>query len=163
MTLTELDHLYQARLTDFARVATAIAGNVETGLDAVHDAFVACVRNIAAYRGDGSLEAWVWRAVVNSALRKRRDSRPVVAVGDDHGHLDSCEPQGWEDLESIRKAVGDLPERQRLVLFLRYYADLDYQAIADALDIKIGTVGAALNAAHTSLRVSLSKEVLLND
>ena len=51
--------------------------------------------------------------------------------------------------------IADLPERQRLVLFLRYYADLDYRQIADALGIRRGTVGATLNQAHAALRPML--------
>jgi DNA-directed RNA polymerase specialized sigma24 family protein len=51
-----------------------------------------------------------------------------------------------------------LPERQRLVLFLRYYADLDYHTIATALEIADGTVAATLNAAHTTLRKQLEVE-----
>jgi RNA polymerase sigma factor (sigma-70 family) len=50
-----------------------------------------------------------------------------------------------------------LPERQRLALFLRYYADFDYQAIAETLGVSTGTVGAMLNAAHTALRRSLEE------
>jgi DNA-directed RNA polymerase specialized sigma24 family protein len=50
-----------------------------------------------------------------------------------------------------------LPERQRLAVFLRYYADLDYASIAAALGIKGGTVAAALNAAHETLRRSLQE------
>jgi DNA-directed RNA polymerase specialized sigma24 family protein len=45
-----------------------------------------------------------------------------------------------------------------LAVFLRYYADLDYRAIATALGIEVGTVSATLSAAHTALRRSL-KEV----
>ena len=48
--------------------------------------------------------------------------------------------------------VAALPERQRLAVFLRYYADLDYRAIATALAIEPGTVSATLNSAHASLR-----------
>jgi RNA polymerase sigma factor (sigma-70 family) len=40
----------------------------------------------------------------------------------------------------VRAALAGLPERQRLALFLRYYADLDYAAIAEALSISRGTV-----------------------
>jgi DNA-directed RNA polymerase specialized sigma24 family protein len=50
-----------------------------------------------------------------------------------------------------------MPDRQRLVLFFRYYADLDYQAIAATLGITPGTVGATLNAAHAALRRSLEE------
>ena len=54
--------------------------------------------------------------------------------------------------EDIRDALAQLPERQRLVLFLRYFADLDYESIAAALEITSGTVGATLNKAHAALR-----------
>ena len=53
--------------------------------------------------------------------------------------------------------VAGLPERQRLTLFLRYYADLDYEAIAATLGVTTGTVGATLNAAHGALRCSLKE------
>jgi RNA polymerase sigma factor (sigma-70 family) len=53
---------------------------------------------------------------------------------------------------AIHALVAELPERQRLALFLRYYADLDYGAIADALEISGGTVGATLNQARENLR-----------
>ena len=52
-----------------------------------------------------------------------------------------------------------LTERQREVLFLHYYADLDYTTIAEALGISPGTVGATLTAARQTLRDALTKEV----
>jgi hypothetical protein len=55
---------------------------------------------------------------------------------------------------AVIAAIGALPERQRLVLFLRYYADLDHRGIATALGIRPGTVGAALHEAHRSVRNS---------
>ena len=45
-----------------------------------------------------------------------------------------------------------MPERQRLILFLHYYADLDYQTIAEAIDVSTGTVGATLHTARANLR-----------
>jgi RNA polymerase sigma factor (sigma-70 family) len=59
----------------------------------------------------------------------------------------------------LRAAIESLPERQRTVLFLRYFADLDYRAIASVLGVTTGTVGSALNAAHAALRRSLEEEV----
>jgi RNA polymerase sigma-70 factor (ECF subfamily) len=52
-----------------------------------------------------------------------------------------------------------LSERQREVLFLHYYADLDYSTIADALGISPGTVGATLSTARSVLRRALASEV----
>jgi RNA polymerase sigma factor (sigma-70 family) len=55
----------------------------------------------------------------------------------------------------VRRWIAALPERQRLAVFLRYFADLDYQAIATALDVEVGTVSATLAAAHATLRRAL--------
>ena len=57
----------------------------------------------------------------------------------------------------MRALVAALPERQRLVLFLRYYADLDYAAIAEALAISPGTVGATLSQAQRALQRRLEE------
>jgi RNA polymerase sigma factor (sigma-70 family) len=59
--------------------------------------------------------------------------------------------------EDVRAAVAGLPERQRLAVYLRYYADLDYESIAAALGVKPGTVAATLNAAHSRLRGRLEE------
>jgi RNA polymerase sigma factor (sigma-70 family) len=45
--------------------------------------------------------------------------------------------------------LAALPERQRTVVFLRYFADLGYRTIAETLDVEVGTVSATLHAAHT--------------
>ena len=53
--------------------------------------------------------------------------------------------------------LAALPDRQRLAIFLRYYADLDYRAIADVLGVKVGTVSATIAAAHNSLRTRVEE------
>lgn len=150
--LTELEALYRGRFGDFLHVATAIVGNEERAHDAVQDAFASAVRSIEKYRGDGELAAWVWHIVLNAArLERRRGSRrdPTVHEASTNGHVN--------DPTAVRAAIAALPERQRQVLFLRYYADLDYAAIAAALDVSSGTVGATLNQAHAALRTRLEE------
>jgi RNA polymerase sigma factor (sigma-70 family) len=153
-SLREIERLYRTRLGDFVRVAAAITGSVESGQDAVHDGFVAAVKGRRRYRGVGTIEAWVWRAVVTSALKARR-RRPQPGSGD---VADVPSPNGTGDeYAEIRALVALLPDRQRFILFLRYYADLDYGAIATALDLSPGTVGATLHAAHATLRERLQE------
>ena len=53
-----------------------------------------------------------------------------------------------EEQESPYILMGKDPQRQREIVFLHYYADLDYASIAEALEISPGTVGATLNAAR---------------
>jgi DNA-directed RNA polymerase specialized sigma24 family protein len=143
--LDELEALYRAKLPEFRRVAAGIAGDRELGRDAVQEAFASAVRRRRDYRGSGSLEAWVWRIVVNAArdARRRQGASPPHEPAT-NGH-------------SPVLPLDLLTERQREIVFLHYYADLDYAAIAAALAISAGTVGATLNAARRTLRQALEE------
>ena len=159
--LQALESLYRNHYGDFVRTASAITNSRETGKDAVHDAFVAAVRKRRSYRADGTLEAWVWAIVVRAAMRRRRRAEEIqfATPVDDAVWNDS---QGEDAYAGVRGAIAALPKRQRLVLFLRYYADLDYRTIANLAGIRIGTVGAELHAARAALR-SYVEEVECRD
>jgi DNA-directed RNA polymerase specialized sigma24 family protein len=61
--------------------------------------------------------------------------------------------------ERVRRAFGGAPGAgQRLVLFLRYFADLDYAAIGHVMHVRPGTVAAALNAGRTAVKETLERE-----
>src|SRR6185436_20414266 len=136
--LGELEALYRARHSHFVRVARAITGDPERASEAVQDAFADAVRARARFRGDGALEAWVWRAVVNAARKSLR--RPLVEARRAVDEQTAIELDAPPATRALAPLVVQLPERQRLVVFLRYYADLDYRTIAEALDVEVGTV-----------------------
>lgn len=145
----ELEVLYRERLPEFTRAAAAIAGDEESGRDAVQEAFVRALRKRRRFRGEGNLEAWVWRIVVNAARdasRRRRRKLGAALLVETRA-------------DELGLPLELLTERQREVLFLHYYADLDYTTIAHALSISPGTVGATLSAARQTLRGALTKEV----
>src|SRR6266542_3672459 len=125
--------------------------------EAVHDAFVRALRHRRGFDERGSLDAWLWRIVVNEARRRRSVER--AAPLSPPSLLDSAAvaatANGHRESGAVEAIVAGLPERQRLVLFLRYYADLDYDAIATALGVKPGTVAATLHAARAALRRQL--------
>jgi RNA polymerase sigma-70 factor (ECF subfamily) len=145
-----LEELYRRRFNDFLRIARAITHDDALAHDAVQEAFARALRS-TRYRGEGSPEAWVWGILFNVARSSLRgtaaptDQEPVT------------KPPSEEPGSDFRLWISALPERQRLVVFLRYWADLDYAAIARALEIEIGTVSATLNAAHTTLRRALEE------
>ena len=107
------------------------------------------MRERASFRGEGSIEAWLWRIVVNAARNYRRSEREHAELPADLARRENGTRP--DHARRVAAAVAVLPERQRSVLFLRYYADLDYQTIAAALEIAPGTVGATLHAARESL------------
>jgi RNA polymerase sigma-70 factor (ECF subfamily) len=150
--LRELEQLYRADFPRFLHVARAIIGDRERALEATQDAFVGLVKNRDAFRGEGPLEAWAWRSVVNAAKNATR--RPLVEVGRINEEPVYVVPETVAELAPL---IAALPERQRHAVFLRYYADLDYRAISIALDIEVGTVSATLAAAHAGLRKKIGK------
>jgi len=154
--VSEIESVYRSRYREFLRVATAIVGDEATAHDAVQDAFAQALKQRASFRGDGPLEAWIWRVVVNAARGARRRQVARREVPEDADATASTNGEG-RDESGVRAWVAALPERQRLVVYLRYYADLDYRAIATVLEIEVGTVSATLSAAHRALRRSLEE------
>ena len=149
----DLARLYRERGPAFAAVASGICGDL--GADAVQDAFVRALRRIGGFRARGSLEAWMWKIVVNEARRRAGAGGAVV----DPAVCAAGEAVPVRDVDArVRSIVAGLPERQRAVVFLRYYADLDEAAIARALGIRRGTVAATLHHAHARVRTLLAEE-----
>jgi RNA polymerase sigma-70 factor, ECF subfamily len=153
----EIEEVYRRRYGKFLRVAVAILRDEQLAEETVHDAFVRALRHRRGFRERGTLEGWLWRIVVNEARRRRSIEQRVplspLAIGG--GSAPVAATNGHRDSGALMAIVAALPDRQRLALFLRYYADLDYAAIAAALGVKPGTVAASLNAAHAALRRQL--------
>ena len=121
---------YRDNYPRYLRIAVAILADADRGPDAVQEAFARALRSRRDLRRLRNLDGWLWRTLVNVCLVEKR--RPVGsdwhgAESETNGHV--------EELREVRAMIAALPERQRLVLFLRHYADLDYEQIAEALRI----------------------------
>jgi RNA polymerase sigma-70 factor (ECF subfamily) len=152
---TALERLYRERYVAFRNGLAPVVGTYEEARDVVQEAFARALRARRDFRGEGSLEAWVWRIALRVALEKRRRRT-------DEAPFESFDPQLVEperDAE-LAAALRRLPPRKRLVVFLRYFADLSYAEIAELVEISEGTVAAMLSQARTTLFEQLSvKEV----
>lgn len=150
-----LEAIYRRSFCRFLRVALAIVGDRETATDVVQEAFAKAIQARFQFAGNSAPEAWVWTIVVSLARERVRRDRRRPAVPDESELRQSSDAEArWPEL---RAAVASLPERQRLAVFLRHYADMDYEQIAAVLGIARGTVAASLNAAHTTLRKEISE------
>jgi RNA polymerase sigma-70 factor, ECF subfamily len=143
----QIESLYRARFAQFVRVARAVSGDGDAALEAVQEGFADALRHAGQWAGRGPLEGWVWRCVVNRARKVR--PRPALEP-----LLDERRGDGGHHDFDLGVRIAALPERQRLVVFLRYFADLGYREIAAALGIETGTVSATLHAAHANLRAA---------
>lgn len=153
-TAAEIEALYRARSQAFLYSATAFLRDGEAALDVVQEGFAIALRRRGSFRGEASLETWLWRIVLNLARDRQRSlQRQPFTEMPDLAEEAVADPTS-DDLPS---SLLLLPERQRLAVFLRYYADMSYAQIAEALGVKRGTVAASLHAAHAALRQQLEE------
>jgi RNA polymerase sigma-70 factor (ECF subfamily) len=146
-TVEAIEELYRSRYASYRGGVAALTG-YDTARDVVQEAFAQALRDRKDYRGDGSLAAWVWRIAFRTALRMKQGGGRELTL--DEIVETAPVPQAERDPE-LAEAVRGLAPRRRLVVYLRYFADLPYADIASLLDISEGTVAATLAQAHAEL------------
>lgn len=143
--------LYRERYGRFRDGLATITGSYDTAHDVVQDAFAQALVKRGRFRGEGSLEGWVWRIAFRLALKERGRGRGST----DYFEPSVVDPQRDPDLA---EALQRLPAQKRTIVFLHYFADLSYGEIARICAISEGTVGAALSQARSTLREALERE-----
>ena len=147
---SDLEDLYRRRHGAFQVMLASVTGSVDSARDVVQEAFAQALRDRDAFRGEGSLEGWVWRIAFRVAIGST-GSRELV--------VDELPEVAFVDARSdpaLAAAVRGLPPQRRMAIFLRYFADLSYTEIGEVLGIAEGTVAATLSQAHQHLRDALS-------
>lgn len=155
LPLAGIEEIYRASYRRFLRVALAMVGDRDLADDAVQETFARAVRSRAELRDASKLDAWLWSTLTNVCRDEwRRSARSTESLEPHEMSGNGSRP----DHGDLRAAIAGLPDRQRTMLFLRHYADLDYERIAGALGVERGTVAATLHAAHASLREAMKEE-----
>lgn len=149
---SELEALYRRRHGAFRAMLTSVTGDIDSARDVVQEAFAKALRKQDDFRRDGSLEGWVWRIAFRVALDLRGTRELTV---DELPEVSFIEPTRDPELHA---AVQALSPQRRMIVFLRYFADLGYEEIAEVLGIAPGTVAAALSQAHAQLGAHLRPE-----
>jgi RNA polymerase sigma-70 factor (ECF subfamily) len=148
-----IEELYRQRYGRFRDGVATITGDCESARDVVQEAFARALRKRRSFRGEGSLEAWVWRIALRTA-REHVGRRPGVSL---NGSVAAALNEPHRD-PALAEALQALPPKRRLIVFLRYFADLSYAQIAEVCGVSEGTVGATLAQARAALEAALEEE-----
>jgi RNA polymerase sigma-70 factor (sigma-E family) len=137
------------------RTAWLLTGDHHTAHDLVQAALVKTYLAWPRVRPEGAL-AYARKVLVNERTDtwRRRRKEVVVADAPEPTPEDGTDPVGDRDL--VVRLLSGLPDQQRRVVVLRYYADLSEQAVADLLDISVGSVKSAASRGLASLRAELA-------
>jgi RNA polymerase sigma-70 factor (ECF subfamily) len=154
--MTGLAEWLEEGYSQSVRTAYLILGNRLDAEDAVQDAFLRAWKFRDALAQESSFKPWLYRVVVNSCNSKLRQEIPhrdhrSDADGLDRVHDNEDTPRHIDLSHDIRRALEDLPVHLRIVVVLRYFADLSERDIAVAISRKPGTVKSRLNEARRRL------------
>jgi RNA polymerase sigma-70 factor (ECF subfamily) len=154
------------------RLCVRWLGDPETAREVAQDAFLAAYRAIGGFRGDASFRTWLLHIAVNhcrnahTARRRRAWGRHDALGPDPTGRtLDMPDPGPLPDVRAVvtdgrqrlRAALAALDEDLRAVVLLRDVEDLDYEEIAQVLDVPRGTVKSRLHRARQMLAETLGE------
>jgi RNA polymerase sigma-70 factor, ECF subfamily len=157
---------YQDRLYN---TILKICGNPDDAAELTQETFVKVLESISTFRGQSSFYTWLFRVGVNLTLnfcsRKLRlgmrsldasnglNESSIASSLPDKKELDPAEvAQNHELVGQVLAALEKLEDNQRAILVLRDIEGMDYEQIAEILQIEMGTVKSRLSRARTALR-----------
>lgn len=161
----ELVTKYQRRLLGLLAHAS---GNRELAEDIAQEAFARAYNKLNLFSGESQFYTWLARIAMNllaSDKRKKRIENQVDREGYELA-VDSVESgespderlQLTETQKYVHDAIAMLDEDRRAVLLLRDFDGMDYDAIAAALEVPVGTVRSRLHRARLELKAILSQK-----
>jgi RNA polymerase sigma-70 factor (ECF subfamily) len=142
----------------------------EDAEDATMEIFMKLRDKLVQYDQSRSFPAWLYRVAANHCwdmLRRRKARHEKDTQDIDDLPLEAPEPNQLEKLieertsEEVRKALDKLGARARMALVMRYYSDMSYDEIADALGVRRPFVGVVLLRARHELRQALGENSAL--
>jgi RNA polymerase sigma-70 factor (sigma-E family) len=143
-----------AKSPSLTRAAWLLTGNEAAAEDLVQTALVRMWSRWSRLEQDGNVDAYVRRVLVttyvNGWRRRWRGEIPTEVLPDGP---DAADVHAATDLRlAVRRALAELPPRQRAVVVLRYFQDLTEAQAAHALGCSVGTVKSQTAKALARLR-----------
>lgn len=144
----ENKHLYY-------RIAYSFMGNEADSLDAISQMTLSIVEKHQQLRNEDSFLPWSKKILINACRTLLREKKRTTVVAEFPTIADNFDENELAEQMLVRKAVTALPEKYREIIVMRYYLDMEYQDIADAAGIPLGTVKSRLNRAVSVLKKQL--------
>src|SRR2546428_6200997 len=162
--------LYRAYAPTIFRLCRRALPTREDAEDATMEIFMKLRDKLGQYDTTRSFSAWLYKVAANHCwdmLRRRRIRQDKETEDLENVPLEHPDPSQLDRLieqrtsEEVRKALDKLGGRARMALVMRYYSDMSYDEIADALGVRRPFVGVVLLRARHELRQALEGNAAL--
>ncbi len=153
------EHLYRLYSAKMYGVCLRYSKDSEEAKDILQDGFIKVFDKIHQVKNTGSLEGWIRRIIVNTALENFRKKINYQDIE----HLPDIKEEVEEDfepaisLDEMYKLVHNLPERYRMVFNLYVFEEMSHKDIATALGISEGTSKSDLSRARGILQEKIKR------
>jgi RNA polymerase sigma-70 factor (ECF subfamily) len=169
--------LFDAHKDRVWTVALRFTGDESAARDVTQQVFLKLFTSITGFRQESNFKTWLYRLVANECMdefRKRRRLIPLdffrPASGDERDKdCGAIELKEWrqeplqeerlarlEISEAVLAALAQLKPKLRMAILLKYFEDLSYEQMAEALGCSMGTVASRLNRGHKALAQKLA-------
>lgn len=132
--------------------------------DVLHESFLKIFRNIASYKGNGSLGAWIRTIVINTALEKFRKHFQMYSISDideqSNGIL-ANDIISELNAQYLLKLIADLPPAYKIVFNMYAIDGYSHKEIAEKLSITIGTSKSNLSRARNILQKKIENQYIV--
>jgi RNA polymerase sigma-70 factor, ECF subfamily len=169
-----IEALYDRHAPALLSVCFRYCGNRDDAEDILHDGFIKIIQKINTFRirSEGTLEAWMRRIIVNTALNFLRDRRKEKNFVDIDPILEKIETIEEEthsediyqqvDQKQIMELICELPAGYRTVFNLYVFEQYGHREIADLLGCSENTSKSQLSKARAMLRKKMNLLVIAN-
>jgi len=149
------------------RLCRRVLPTQEDAEDATMEIFLKAQIRLDQYDPERPFKAWLYRVAANhcwDVLRKRRGKGQNGTGDTEISTLEATDPDPQQLLldsqshQQVRQALSKLEDRPRLAITLRYYAELSYEEIGEALGVNPSFVGVLLLRARRKMRRWLTEE-----
>jgi RNA polymerase sigma-70 factor (ECF subfamily) len=146
----------------FALIARTIQDRSRAD-DLAQDVFLRIHRGLPYFRGEARLSTWIYRIVANVCVQERGRPRAAASLDDERTHVrPSAADRRFGDLElrdRLEKAIARLPAHYRLLIAAHYLDGVQYEDLAEALQMPLGTIKTQIYRAKQQLRRLLETEL----
>ncbi len=158
--------LYRAHAAAIFRFCRRVLKTREDAEDATTDIFIKVKEKMGQFDAARPFSAWLYKVAANhcwDSLRRRKVRQDLETEDVESVPLEHPAPGQLEKLirersaGEVRAALETLPSRARMALTMRYYAEMEYEEIAEALGLRKGFVGVVLLRARHQLREALGR------
>lgn len=138
--------------------------NIPDAEEVTQDVFLSIFNNASSFKGNSSVNTWIYRIAVNKSLNflKSRKRRTFVFFEEYKNEIPDFEHPGIiqenkENAKLMYKAINSLPDAQKTAFILGFIEEKPRQEIADIMETSLKAVESLLQRAKANLKTKLER------